>query len=143
MQIEVKYSGIIKPKTIFDSPDGTLTVIEGLTDIPFTIRRLYYINNFHSGDSIRGRHAHKRLNQAITCINGHFILSLDDSVNTQKVYLSSEMNCYILLGPGLWHTMEKFSDDCVILVVASDYYDESDYIRSYSEFIEWHNKNEL
>ena len=141
MKIKTNFSGVIKPKTIVDSPDGTLTVIESSVDFPFEMKRLYYINNFKDELSIRGRHAHKELWQAITCINGSFTLELDDSEKKQKIVLKKDSSCFILLGPGLWHEMTNITKDCVILVVASDIYEESDYIRSYDDFLDWHKKN--
>ena len=137
LKIIVKNSGIIKPKKVVDSPDGTLVILEELKDVPFSIKRIYYINNFNKIRSVRGKHAHKQLEQLILCINGSFTLTLDDSENKQNIEMKNN-NIGIILGPLLWHTMHSFSIDCVILVAASDYYDESDYIRSYDEFLEWH-----
>ena len=138
MIIKTKYSGLISPKSIIDEKDGTLTIIEEDIDLPFKVRRIYYINNFDSNkNSIRGKHAHKKLFQAITCLNGSFTLKLDDGIVNQKIRLKSIHNKFILLGPNLWHEMSKISKDCVILVIASDHYKESDYIRSYKEFLDW------
>ena len=96
--------------------------------------RIYYINNLHNSRAIRGKHAHKRLEQIIFCINGFFTLSLDDGKEKEKIVID---NPYLglKLGRLIWLTMANFSKDCVILVLANDYYDESDYIRDYDEFL--------
>ena len=120
---------IIELPTIQDGKDGCLSVAEGL---PFQIKRVYYIYNLN-GNAIRGKHAHKKLEQLLFCISGSFIMELDDGVTKQIIGLD-EPNVGIYLGPNLWHTMSHFSEDCIILVLASDYYDESDYIRNYSQF---------
>lgn len=132
-KIKVKNSGVVKPQFFDDFPDGNLVIGESLKAIPFEIKRLYYINNLFNKKAVRGKHAHKKLEQIIFCINGTFRLCLDDGKTKQNITMD---NPYwgVRLGPMLWHTMDKFSKDCVILVVASDYYKESDYIRSYEEF---------
>jgi len=132
-KIKVKNSGIIKLKFFNDFPDGNLVIGESKKSVPFDIKRIYYINNLFNKKAKRGHHAHKKLDQIIFCINGSFVLNLDDGKNKQKIALNDP--CYgVRLGPLLWHTMEKFSSDCVILVLADDYYKESDYLRNYDEF---------
>ncbi len=132
--ISVNNSGYIELKKIHDDRDGNLIIMEALRDVPFEIKRLYYINNLENSVSIRGKHAHKELEQVIFCINGSFILGLDDGVNSQKILMNKD-NVGIILGKMLWHTMEDFSSGCILLVVASDFYKESDYIRDYGEFL--------
>jgi len=94
---------------------------------------LCYINSLFNKKAHRGHHAHKKLEQVIFCINGSFVLRLDDGVRKQSL-LMNDPCLGVKLGPKLWHTMEKFSSDCVILVLADDYYQESDYIRDYDAF---------
>lgn len=131
--IKVKNSGIIKLQFFNDFPDGNLTIAEFKKNISFPIKRVYYINNLYNKNAVRGHHAHKKLDQVIFCINGSFVLNLDDGKNRQKILMND--SCLgVRLGPLLWHTMEKFSADCVILVFASDYYKEKDYIRDYDSF---------
>jgi hypothetical protein len=130
----VKNSGYIDLKLIRDNRDGNLIILEALRDIPFEIKRLYYITNLENSVSVRGQHAHRKLEQVIICIQGSFTLGLDDGEKQQKI-LMNKVNTGIRLGKMLWHTMEDFSNGCVLLVVASDYYREEDYIRDYSEFL--------
>lgn len=134
MNILVKNSGLIRLKRIVDDRDGTLCIMNSGKEIPFEIKRVYYINNLDSQSSIRGKHAHRKLHQVIFCINGSFTLTLDDGAQQQSIEMKHE-NEGIILGPMLWHTMHDFSSGRVVLVAASDYYDENDYIRDYDEFM--------
>ncbi|MBL7057745.1 FdtA/QdtA family cupin domain-containing protein [Patescibacteria group bacterium] len=135
-QIKVNNSGIVNLQHYDDSPDGVLVIGESLRSVPFEIKRIYYITNFGDSVAIRGKHAHKELEQIIFCIHGSFLLHLDDGINKQDIIMD-DPSVGIKLGNFLWHTMTKFSIDCVILVVASDYYSESDYIRDYKEFLKY------
>jgi len=132
-KIKVKNSGVVSLQFYNDFPDGNLVIGEALKNVPFAIKRLYFINSLFNKQAHRGLHAHKKLEQIIFCINGSFTLKLDDGKNKQSIKMD---NPYygVRLGPLLWHTMEKFSADCVILVLAADYYKESDYLRNYEEF---------
>jgi len=135
IEIKVKNSGFIELTKIVDERDGHLCVAESNRNIPFEIKRVYYINHLENFKSIRGHHAHKALQQVIFCINGSFKLELDDGTNRQTIDMWQD-NIGIILGPRLWHTMHSFSCGSVLLVLASDYYCESDYIRNYDEFME-------
>lgn len=121
---------------INDFPDGNLVIGEALRNIPFQIKRFYFINYLFNPKAVRGMHAHKKARQALFCINGSFDLHLDDGRAKQKIRMD-DPNVGILLEPGLWHVMKRFSRDCLILVVASDYFKESDYIRDYNEFLKY------
>jgi len=132
-KIKVKNSGVIKLQFFDDFPDGNLVIGEAKKNIPFEIKRIYYINSLFNKKSIRGKHAHKKLEQIIFCINGSFKLNLDDGKQKQS-FIMNDPYYGIRLGPKLWHTMSDFSNNCVILVLADDYYKESDYIRDYKEF---------
>lgn len=134
--IKVKNSGYIELKKVVDERDGALCIMEGMRDVPFDIKRVYYINHIEHGVSVRGKHAHRTLSQVIFCINGSFVLSLDDGTNKQDVLMWRD-NVGVLLGPGLWHTMHSFSSGCLLMVVAGDYYNEQDYIRDYDEFLKF------
>jgi dTDP-4-dehydrorhamnose 3,5-epimerase-like enzyme len=133
-KIKVKNSGMIKAQFFNDFPDGNLVIAEEFKSVPFNIKRVYFINNLFNKKSRRGFHAHKKLEQIIFCVNGHFTLMLDDGKNKQKI-LMNDPYYGVRLGPKLWHTMTKFSSDCVILVLANDFYKESDYIRNYDNFL--------
>ena len=137
--IKVRHSGYVTLKKIADGHDGSICVAEGLREIPFEIKRVYYINNLENCVSIRGHHAHKKLEQVIFCISGSFVLSLDDGETKQDVNMFRD-NVGVVLKPGLWHTMRDFSCNCILLVFASDVFRESDYIRDYDEFLEWRRK---
>ena len=120
-------------KFVDDYPDGCLSVIENDRNVPFKIKRVYYINKLRNKNAIRGLHAHKKLKQAIFCLQGSFDLQLDSGSQKKRLHLhKSEVGVYLM--PKVWHVMRNFSRDCVILVLASDFYKESDYIRDYSEF---------
>jgi hypothetical protein len=132
--IRVRFSGYVQLNKILDGHDGSLCVIDAMKSVPFEIKRVYFINNLENCVSIRGKHAHRALTQVIFCISGSFVLGLDDGQEKQEVHMFRD-NVGVVLGPGLWHTMHSFSSGCVLLVAASDHYDESDYIRDYDEFL--------
>ncbi len=125
-KISVKNSGIIR----LDQPADNLFVGETCKQIPFDIKRFYVIDKPRG---VRGNHAHKKLEQYIFCLRGQFDLELDDGEKSQTISMN-DPSTGIRLGTGLWHSMKNFSNDCLILVVASGYYDEADYIRDYDEF---------
>ena len=112
---------------------GCLTVIESMKCIPFEIKRVYYLTKL-SSDAPRGFHAHKELEQVAICLSGSCKVMLDNGTEKQWVVLESSSRA-IRIEPMVWHEMKDFSRDCVFLVLASEYYDESDYIREYSEFL--------
>lgn len=113
---------------------GGLVAVEGLSDVPFEIRRVYYIFKTEPGVS-RGFHAHKELKQLMVCVSGQCDILLDDGKSKENVTLNSPKNG-IIVESMVWRELHNFSDDCVLLVMASDPYSESDYIRDYSEFLE-------
>jgi hypothetical protein len=134
--IQVAYSGYVHLKPIPDGRDGRLCVVEGTRDVPFEIKRVYYINGLENCVSVRGKHAHRTLRQAIFCIHGSFVLTLDDGRREQAIHMYRD-HVGVLLEPGLWHTMHSFSSGCVLLVLASDFYDEADYIRDIDTWRAW------
>ena len=111
---------------------GGLVALEGDGTVPFKIRRVYYIINTQKGVS-RGFHAHKALKQLAVCVAGscHFIL--DNGLEKEGVFLDSPLKG-IVIDKMVWHEMHVFSDDCVLMVLADDIYDEDDYIRDYKVF---------
>ena len=130
----VKNCRIIELPRIVDEKDGVISVGESQKNIPFDIRRVYYIYNLNYRHSLRGKHAHKQLEQALFCINGSVILDLDDGLHKQRIKLDKP-NVGIYMGRELWHEMKYFCGNCILLVFASNAYDETDYIRSYDAFI--------
>ena len=112
---------------------GQLIALEEHKDIPFIIRRVYYMYDTAEGVR-RGYHAHKKLEQILVCIHGSCWVLLDDGNERKEVSLERPYEG-LYIGPGMWREMHDFSPDAVLMVLASDYYDESDYIRSYDEFL--------
>ena len=113
-------------------PRGNLTPIEGGVDMPFDIKRVYYLYDVPSGQS-RGGHAHKALQQLIIAANGSFTLTLDDGANKKVVTLNRPYQG-LLIVPGIWRVLDDFSSGAVLLCLASEHYDEADYIRNYKDF---------
>jgi dTDP-4-dehydrorhamnose 3,5-epimerase-like enzyme len=111
---------------------GGLVAIEASKHIPFEIKRAYYIFGTQVGVA-RGFHAHKKLQQLAICVAGKCRMLLDDGVVKESVWLDSPTKG-LLIGNNVWREMHDFSDGCVLLVLASEHYEESDYIRDYSEF---------
>ncbi len=112
---------------------GMLVAIEQLNDIPFEIKRIYYIYNTQNGLS-RGIHAHKTLEQLLICVNGSCKLLLDNGYEKETVLLDQPHEG-VYLPKGIWREMYDFSPDAVLLVLASELYDEADYIRNYDAFL--------
>lgn len=113
---------------------GSLVVLEHNKQVPFNIERVYYI--FATGQGVsRGFHAHKELEQVAICVKGQCEMLLDNGQEKQAILLDSPTKA-VAINKMIWHEMHNFSDDCVLLVLASDIYDESDYIRNYKAFIE-------
>jgi dTDP-4-dehydrorhamnose 3,5-epimerase-like enzyme len=111
---------------------GSLVVLDKPSGLPFEIKRVYYLYGTTGGIS-RGFHAHKRLHQIAFCISGRCRMVVDDGISREDFMMDSP-SIGIDLPPMLWHEMHDFSSDCVLLVVASDEYDETDYIRDYNLF---------
>jgi len=111
---------------------GALVVMDKSSGVPFDVVRTYYIFDTEKG-VIRGRHAHKSLHQVAVCVSGSCHMVLDNGVIKETVFMCSA-TVAVDLPPMLWHEMHDFSADCILLVVASDYYDEDDYVRDYKDF---------
>ena len=112
---------------------GQLVAIEGNRQIPFDIKRVYYLFGTKP-DIARGFHAHKALKQVAICVSGSCRFVMDDGVNKESIVLDSAVRG-LFIDAMQWHEMYDFSPDCVLMVLASDVYDESDYIRDYESFI--------
>lgn len=123
---------------LIDLPDlsddrGGLVALESMKSIPFQLKRIYYIFN-NTKNSPRGFHAHKNLKQIAICLHGSCRFILDNGYQKEEVVLSSAKQG-LLIESLLWREMHDFSPDCVLLVLASENYDESDYIRDYDDFL--------
>tara|TARA_B110000305_G_scaffold205060_1_gene235022 strand:- start:1422 stop:1823 length:402 start_codon:yes stop_codon:yes gene_type:complete len=112
---------------------GSLVAMETMDKIPFSIKRAYFIFDTQKNVS-RGFHAHKDLQQVAVCVAGKCRMTLDDGKNREDVWLDSP-NKGIFIDKVIWREMHDFSGDCVLLVLASEHYSESDYIRSYDQFL--------
>lgn len=112
---------------------GNLVAIEGNRHIPFEIKRVYYIYG-SSSDVARGFHAHRELRQVAACLSGQCRIVMDDGSKKEDVILNSPSQA-LLIEKKQWHEMYDFSSDCILLVLASAIYDESDYIRKYDDFL--------
>lgn len=111
---------------------GNLVSFEGNRNIPFNIKRVYCI--YATKDNvIRGLHAHKTLKQVAIALKGSCKFILDDGLKREEIILNSQTQG-LLIDSCLWREMHDFSEDCVLMVLASQLYDESDYIRDYKEF---------
>ncbi|WP_124399908.1 sugar 3,4-ketoisomerase [Pseudomonas synxantha] len=111
---------------------GQLVVVEGGRNVPFDIKRVYYLTGTQQGVS-RGFHAHKKLEQVAVCVSGSCRMLMDNGQEQREFMLDSPDKA-ILISKMVWHEMHDFSENCVLLVLADDYYDESDYIRDYDAF---------
>ncbi len=113
---------------------GSLISLESNKNIPFEVKRIYYLYNTKT-DVARGFHAHKKLQQVAICVKGSCEFILSNGVVKEEVLLDNPTNG-LCIGNMVWREMHNFSSDCVLLVLASEYYDETDYIRSFDKFIE-------
>ncbi len=118
---------------------GDISVVEGYREIPFDINRIYYLYDVPGGEN-RGGHAHKNLYQFIVAVSGCFTVVLDDVVQ-KKTFVLNRPYKGLLVKPGIWRTVEDFSSGSVCMVLASDYYDENDYIRNYNDYIKYRQDN--
>jgi hypothetical protein len=114
---------------------GNITALENNITVPFEIKRIYYLYDIPGGED-RGGHAHKELQQFIIAVSGAFDVLLNDGVNKKVVHLDKP---YIGLHvvPGIWRELLNFSSGAVCLVIASNTYSELDYIREFTNFIEF------
>lgn len=128
----IDHCKIIDLRKISD-PRGNLTPIESGADVPFDIKRIYYLYDVPGGES-RGAHAHKALHQLIIAASGSFTVTLDDGKNKKSFNLNRSYYG-LLVVPGIWRDLDDFSSGAVCMVLASEVYQPEDYIRDYDEFI--------
>lgn len=124
---------IIKFKVNGDNR-GSLISLEQQKNIPFNIKRVYYIYGTRI-NTTRGKHAHKNLKQIVVCVSGKCKFLLDDG-KTKKIIKLDSPDKGLYIGKYIWREMYDFSQDCVLVVLVNKYYNENEYIRDYDEFIE-------
>ena len=112
---------------------GNLAVVENGITLPFDVKRVYYLYDVPGGES-RGSHAHRELEQLIVAASGSFTVTLDDGKNKKSFFLNRPYQG-LYVKPGLWRDLDDFSSGAVCLVLASEVYDSTDYIRDYQEFL--------
>lgn len=122
---------ILQLPKIFD-PRGNLTVAEQQLNIPFDIKRVYWTYDIPAGES-RGGHAHRSCEEFIVAVSGSFDVTLDNGTEQQTYHLNHPYQG-LYVGTGIWRTLEDFSSGSVCLVLASELFDEDDYIREYDEY---------
>jgi len=113
---------------------GSLVSLESNNNIPFDIKRVYYIFDTKEGVS-RGYHAHKNLKQVAICVKGSCRFILDDGINPQEDIVLNSSTTGLIIEGMTWREMHDFSDDCVLIVLADSVYDAADYVRDYQEFM--------
>ncbi|MGM9704595.1 MAG: sugar 3,4-ketoisomerase [Prevotella sp.] len=116
-------------------PRGNLTVAQSLDNIPFDIRRVYWLYDVPAGES-RGGHAHKQCREIIIAVSGSFTVTLDNSTE-KKTFLLNRPYEGLIIETGVWRTLDDFSSGAVCLVLASQEFDENDYIRHYEDYLEY------
>ena len=116
---------------------GQLVALENSKEIPFDVKRVYYMYDTLPGVR-RGFHSHKKLKQILICTSGSCKIHLDDGTNTAEITLNKPYEG-LYIASNLWREMYDFSNDAVLLVLASEMYDETDYIRDYDEFLKFIN----
>ena len=114
---------------------GNITVLENGVNVPFDVKRIYYLYDVPSGEE-RGGHAHYELEQYIIAASGSFDVILDDGVNRRSISLNRP-NLALHIVPGLWRSLDNFSSGSICMVLASEKYGEKDYIRNYKKYKEW------
>lgn len=117
---------------------GHITVAANNIDIPFAVKRIFYLYDIPGGES-RGAHAHKECHQFLVAASGSFEVLLDDGITTRTVMLRSP-NIGLHVAPGIWASEINFSSGSVCLVLASHEYDENDYLRNYEDYLKYKKK---
>ena len=130
---QMKYE-IKQIRTVNTPGKGSLSFFESGRDVPFEIKRMYFIHQVPTGVQ-RGGHAHRRLCQLLFCPYGSIEIVLDDGVAEERILLDDPSKG-LLVGNLVWRDMIWRKDDSILAVAASNYYDESDYIREYKDFLD-------
>lgn len=116
---------------------GNITIVEGEENVPFDVKRIYYLYDIPGGEH-RGGHAHKELRQLIVAASGSFDVILDDGMN-KKIVTLNRPDYGLMVVPGIWRELIEFSSGAICLVLASEVYNEDDYIREYHDFKDFKN----
>jgi len=111
---------------------GNITVVENMKEVPFIVNRVYFLYDIPGGEC-RGGHAHKKLKQLVVAASGYFEVLIDDGKEKRTISLSRP-NQALLIVPGIWRELKNFSSGSICLVLASEKYNETDYIRDYTAF---------
>lgn len=131
----VEDCGIIELDRHHSQRKGDISVVENGKEVPFDVKRIYYLYDVPGGAD-RGGHAHKELYQLIIAASGSFTVTLDDGTN-KKAFTLNRPYQGLLVKPGIWRTLTDFSSGSICMVLASEKYDEKDYIREYMNFIKF------
>lgn len=133
------YDCVILPLSKIHNRAGNITIVEGQKDVPFDVKRIYYLYDIPGGES-RGGHAHKLLYQLVVAASGAFNVLLDDGQN-KKIVTLNRPDYGLMIVPGIWRDLFEFSSGAICMVLASHRYDTDDYIRVYDEFFYFKNGN--
>lgn len=120
------------------SEAGSIIVLENFKDIPFEVKRIYYLYDVPM-NAERGGHGHFELEQYIIAASGSFVFILNDGVNETEIFLNDPSKA-LHIKPGIWRGIKNFSSGSICLVLASEIYMENDYIRNYTNYKEWKSK---
>lgn len=135
----------MRTSTVFDcnilqlpriyNPAGSITAVNNNKELPFSVQRVYYLFDVPGGEG-RGGHAHRELKQLIIAASGSFDIIIDDG-NVKRTFHLSRPYTGLYMPSGLWRQLDNFSSGSICLVLASTVFDETDYIRDYTEFKKW------
>jgi hypothetical protein len=139
MKVDFNISSVFNCN-VFELPkilnrSGNITALNNSSDLPFDVKRIYYLYDIPGGVS-RGGHAHHHLYQYLIAASGSFDVVIEDGKNKKKVTLNRP-NFGLLITPGIWRELDNFSSGAICLVLASQKYNENDYIRDYNEYIKF------
>lgn len=129
------YDCVILPLKKIHNRAGNITIVEGKKNIPFNVKRVYYLYDIPGGEA-RGGHGHKELHQLIIASSGSFDVLLDDSQN-KKIVTLNRPDYGLMVVPGIWRELMEFSSGAICLVLASEGYHAEDYIRRYDDFVKF------
>ena len=124
----------------FIEPDGNLVPVESSRDIPFDIKRVFYVYGVNNQDD-RGKHSHYKTKQVLICLSGEVEVICDDG-RDKKTYRLTKPHQAVYIPEMIWDEQRYISEDSVLLVLSNTYYDSKDYIEDYDEFIRIRNEND-